>query len=64
MLFCAGISGRYYTDQHVVDEDERAISYYNGMWYQNDEAGVTCRYMNTTPSYADITAASRLIYLS
>ena len=47
-----------YTDDHDVDEDLRTILLQGGMWYQNDNAGGTCRYMGDTPTTAWDTAAS------
>ena len=66
MLLCAGILGRYYTDTHDVDENERTISNQSGHWNTwgiSEAAGMMCRELlyKSIPSSA---VASRLIYLS
>jgi hypothetical protein len=46
MLLCAGILGRYYTDTHDVDENERTISNQSGHWNTwgiSEAAGMMCR---------------------
>ena len=66
MLFCAGISGRYYTDFHDVDEDKTTIAAYGGFWNEDRRTGLYRTSMNgwVNKDHSVIDVASRLIYLS
>ena len=64
MLFCAGISGRYYTDWHHVDEDMTTIVNHGGRWDDISITGITCRNIWDSPTGLSPNVASRLIYLS
>ena len=50
MLLCAGILGRYYTDMHDVDENERTHAHCGGDWIDDIRVGVAQRYMNINPT--------------
>ena len=58
VLFCAVILGRYYTDQHDVDEDNRAIPSYGERWCGIIYAGMCVRHVNTNPINASEFVAS------
>ena len=58
MLLCAGILGRYYTDWHDVDENERTNVSQGGMWTRGNQAGIALRYITDTSSHTSDTVAS------
>ena len=48
-----------YTDNHDVDENERTISSYGGLWmYDGDRAGITARNLYSSSLILDSTVAS------
>ena len=58
MLLCAGILGRFYTDWHDVDENERTNVSQGGMWTRGNQAGIALRYITDTSSHTSDTVAS------
>ena len=58
VLFCAVILGRYYTDEHHVDEDLTAILLQGGWWAQGTFTGITYREMIFVPTDAYTIVAS------
>ena len=64
MLLCAGILGRYYTDEHDVDEDLRTISNQGGRRDLGIFVGITQRGMADAPTNShDVVASRRILYL-
>lgn len=63
MLLCAGILGRYYTDQHNVDEDIDTIPSQGGSWVWNTGAGAYLRQPdNPLNNTVDTVAFNQKIY--
>lgn len=58
VLLCAGILGRYYTDWHIVDEDERVISVHGGYWFHGVYTGIAHREVIVTSTYTENNVAS------
>ena len=58
VLFCAVIRAINYTDQHDVDEDNRAIPSYGERWRGITYAGMYVRHVNTNPINASEFVAS------
>ena len=58
VLFCAGISGRYYTDYHDVDEEIVTIVLHGAGWYDSTSAGVALRCLFRPYSHISVNVAS------
>ena len=51
---------KYYTDQHIVDEDERAISVHGGYWDGDSQTGVMDRHVcDPSSNNLDVVASRR-----